>query len=240
MRHPRSTDETLELATLYTLGALPPEPAAAFEAHLAEGCPACEGEVKAFAVVVGQLGHIVTPQRPRAEVRSRLLARLRSDAGPDAQRGERSEATASPAHPDWTIVRATEGVWEPWGMAGLLVKRLFRDPTAQRFTALVRMAAGARYPSHRHTDTEELYLLEGDLAVGGQSLRAGDYCAATAGTVHGSSYSEQGCRFLLMASERDEVIEGERTAAPHTDGRCHRQAVPRQVQHLFPLSRREG
>ena len=33
-------------------------------------------------------------------------------------------------------------------------------------------------------------MLEGDLAVEGQVLHTGDYCAAIAGTIHASTYSQ--------------------------------------------------
>jgi ChrR Cupin-like domain len=75
--------------------------------------------------------------------------------------------------------------------------------------SLVRMDGGIRYPPDRHTDTEELYLLEGDLAVEQQVLLAGDYCAAIAGTMHGSMYSQDGCTFILIASEPERLSEAQ-------------------------------
>src|SRR5262245_60778175 len=84
----------------------------------------------------------------------------------------------------------TSAGWKP-GNAGHLhrMERMdqFRDQATGRFTELVRMDRGIRYPPHRHTDTEELNLLEGDLAVERQVLRAGDYCAVIVGTIHGST-----------------------------------------------------
>ncbi len=193
MRHQQPTDEALELAALYALGVLDPAETLRFESHLAEGCEVCDGEVKAFTAVVGHLGYASLEEAPPPAMRSRVFARVRVEAGSDR---------------DWTIVRSTEGEWVAPGPEGLLVKRLAYDPVEQRFTALGRMEGGARYPSHRHADTEELYLLDGDLSVGGHPMRAGDYCAAASGTVHGSVFSAGGCTFLLSASERDEVAEG--------------------------------
>ena len=216
MIHQQPTEEVREQAALYTLGVLRSEEAAAFEAHLAEGCHTCEREVKAFAGVVGHLGHAVSPVRPRPGVRDRLLARLQAQAGGDAMTGDLSQAGAALAHPDWTVVRSAEGEWEASGASGLVVKRLFQDPAEQRFMALVRMEAGVYYPSHRHADTEELYMLEGDLTVEGLVLRGGDYCAAVAGTVHGVTHSDGGCTFLLLASERDEIVEESGTGAVQT------------------------
>ena len=199
MRHPQRTSEVVELAALYALGVLDPEEAAAFEAHLAEGCRTCEEEVKTFGAVAGHLGAAVLPETPHSAVRARLFGYLKAAA-----------------RAEWTIVRSTEGEWEPSGIEGLVTRRLFRDPDGQRFTALARMERGARYPSHRHADAEELYMVEGDLTVEGQELRAGDYCAASAGTVHGVTSSEGGCTFLLHASERDQVFQGEGAGAPQS------------------------
>jgi quercetin dioxygenase-like cupin family protein len=174
-------DAMLELASLYALGALAPQEADTFEAHLREGCRICQEALDGFAALVGPLGYAAPPARPRAEVRAQLLSRLQAETGA-------------------TIIRSTEGAWETADVKGTLVKFLFRDQATGRFTALVRMDRGSRYPPHRHTDTEELYILEGDLAVEGQVLRAGDYCAAMAGTIHSSPYSRDGCTFILMAS----------------------------------------
>ena len=202
MRHQHPTDEVLELAAQYALGALPPVEADSFEAHLAEGCGVCAEEVEAFAAVAGRLGYAATAERPRPEVRARLLARMRGETGTEA------------AQPVWTIVRASEGTWEGAGMEGVTLRRLFRDQATGRYSVLGRLAAGASYPSHRHADTEELFVLDGDLVVEGQVLRAGDYCAAMPGTVHDRSYSAGGCTFFLSASERDDVVGVSRWGGP--------------------------
>jgi len=60
--------------------------------------------------------------------------------------------------------------------------------------------------SHRHRETEELYILEGSLDVHGHHLGPGDYCAALGGSVHRSASTEHGCRFLVSASEEDELL----------------------------------
>jgi quercetin dioxygenase-like cupin family protein len=186
-------DDMLELASLYALGVLAPQEAAAFEAHLCEGCRICQKELDGFAALIGPLGYAVPPAHPRAEVCGRLLSRLQAER-------------------DSTITHSTEGVWETIDGQGILLKFLLRDQATGRFTALVRMDRGIRYPPHRHTDTEELYLLEGDLAVERQVLRAGDYCAAIAGTIHGSTYSQDSCTFILIASEPERLSEASNAA----------------------------
>ena len=197
MTHREPSDEVREQAALYALGGLDPQEAATFEAHLAEGCRTCEVEVTGFAVVTGRLGHAGSPARPRPEVRDRLFTRLRAEA----------------ARADWTIVRSAEGEWESAG-TGMSVKRLFRDQAGERMTTVVRMEGGTHYPRHRHAGFEELYLLDGDLTVEGQVLRAGDYCAAPAGTHHGVTHTDGGCTFVLHASEHDQILEEAPTGPP--------------------------
>jgi quercetin dioxygenase-like cupin family protein len=72
-------------------------------------------------------------------------------------------------------------------------------------TALVRLAPGAGYPAHAHADTEELYLLSGELHVGDIRLRAGDYCAGEPESRHVRSVSPMGCTFVVNASEDDRL-----------------------------------
>ena len=202
MRHQQPTDEVLELAAGYALGTLDPEQAASFESHLAEGCGVCDREVRAFAAVAGHLGYAALAGSPRAEVRDRLLARIQV------------QPSAEAAQPGWTIVRSTEGEWQGAGLEGLFIKRLFLDEAGQRQILLGRMAAGVRYPSHRHVGTEQLYVLDGDITVEGRVLRTGDFCGAIGGTIHDSSFSTGGCTFLLEHSTQDEVLEGSRPGSP--------------------------
>jgi anti-sigma factor ChrR (cupin superfamily) len=90
---------------------------------------------------------------------------------------------------------------------GTLAKILLRDSAGRRATSLVSMRAGSVYPGHRHRETEELYILDGALDVHGHHLGAGDYCAALGGSVHRSASSAHGCRFLVSASEEDELLD---------------------------------
>jgi quercetin dioxygenase-like cupin family protein len=197
MSHEQSTDEVRDRAILYALGVLEPADVAAFEAHLAEGCRTCVGEVQAFHVVSEELGYAAAAVRPDAEVRERLLARVR----------------AGMAEVVWTVVPTTERPWEARHLPGLEVRRLDQRAETGRFTALARMEAGLVYPGHRHVDTEELYLLAGDLSVDGHLLGPGDYCAAPPGTIHYVTATRGGCTFLLHASERDQVLESTASAA---------------------------
>jgi hypothetical protein len=67
--------------------------------------------------------------------------------------------------------------------------------------------SASRYPSQQHAAIEELFMLSGDLHVEGQVIRAGDYCRGESGSVHGETYSDSGCLFLMMASQENRVVE---------------------------------
>ncbi len=47
---------------------------------------------------------------------------------------------------------------------------------------LVRLAAGGKYPPHRHTGVEELHLLNGELWIDEIKLHPGDYHRAERGS----------------------------------------------------------
>lgn len=201
MKAPHSLDEARDYAALYTLGALRGEEARQFEAHLHAGCDVCAAEVEAFSTVAAELAHAVPPELPRPSVRTRVLERI-ARTGQDADRLVIEGAGLR-------FVRAARMAWESAGSAppsGMKMKQLFRDERRGYSTQLVRMAPGDTYPSHRHADIEELYLLEGDLTVSGVLMQAGDYCRAETGSVHSDISTRGGCLFISMSSEHDELL----------------------------------
>jgi CheY-like chemotaxis protein len=105
------------------------------------------------------------------------------------------------------IARTEDMEWRLDGASGCERKDLFVDECLQCVTSLVRMKAGARFPAHRHGGPEEVFMLGGDLVVQGQTMKEGDYCRAETASIHGESYTESGCLFLLKASQHDEIIE---------------------------------
>lgn len=187
--------ELHELAPLYALGALDPEEKQSFEEHLRTGCAACEAELRSYGDVAVALSSSVAV-KPPLELRERLLARI-------------SHAPRGPGillqHSGVLISRSQELAWQALA-PGIEVKPLYVDAVRRYNTCLVRMEAGAHYPSHRHRDIEEVFLLSGDLHVEGQVMRSGDYCRADSGTIHGETFTDSGAVFLLMASQQNEIV----------------------------------
>ena len=76
MKHAALTDEIVERAALYALGALTQIEAQAFEDHLADGCAVCRRELDEYHFAVEGLALATADVEPSPEVRSRLLASL--------------------------------------------------------------------------------------------------------------------------------------------------------------------
>ena len=105
-----------------------------------------------------------------------------------------------------SIVRSQEGDWEELAVPGVFVKQLDVDRERRMVTMLVRMEPGTSYPRHLHAGSEGCFVLEGELKVGGEILRAGDYQRAGTGSTHDIQSTETGCLLLITSSEDDELL----------------------------------
>lgn len=106
----------------------------------------------------------------------------------------------------FTFIPAAEGVWreiEP----GVKAKVLSLDLVSRRVTTLLRIAPGTSYAPHRHTEAEELFVLEGGCLCGGRELKVGDYHRAEAGTEHHDTSSDDGCVLLVISSPQNEMLQ---------------------------------
>ncbi len=208
-RHQHRSNKTCEWAALAALGALNPEESAAYQEHLADGCLVCEGDVRSFEEAAGQLGFAAAAAAPSADLRARLLQRIQAET---EQPGANAEPARGPERAilfdegGLLIARSTEMDWEAAPLPGISSRVLFNDPKRQYTTQLVRMEPNTTYPSHRHSEVEELYLLEGDLLVEGQTMRPGDYCRAEPDSIHGQVGTKSGALFLVLSSQQDEVL----------------------------------
>ncbi|HEY8559512.1 MAG TPA: cupin domain-containing protein [Pyrinomonadaceae bacterium] len=90
---------------------------------------------------------------------------------------------------------------------GVYIKTLmFDDETRRSPTILLKFEAGARYPLHAHPAGEEIFVLEGDLHLGKDHLRAGDYFYTAPGNVH-AVRSDEGCVVFLKAPQATELVK---------------------------------
>ncbi|MBK9375097.1 MAG: cupin domain-containing protein [Holophagales bacterium] len=115
------------------------------------------------------------------------------------------------------LVRSRAVDWKPLdepGVTGVSVKVLRFDEAEKRApTILLRFDPGASYPVHSHPGGEEIFVLEGDVRLGKDSLQAGDYIYTAPHNVHGVR-SEGGCVLLVSVPEEVEILRGEVPAPP--------------------------
>lgn len=187
---------------LYAAGAIPEEDAP--EA-------ARDDAAQEFGEVIDLLAGGITPIPPPHRVRAALLEKTEHPAGlsngTPPSRQVWKDWTDDAARRDTFVLRREDGTWEAAGVPGVSVRRLFVDRGRNQMTALIRMAAGASYPSHHHAGAEECLVLEGDLWVGDMLLEAGDYQRMPPGSRHGVQSTRGGCLLLITSSLTDEIDE---------------------------------
>lgn len=180
----------IERAAAFAIGALPPQELRAVETHI-ETCLICQDEVGSLRRVVTSL-----PSWPAdilhapSSLWDRLAARVADEA-------ITLPLAASPM--------LDETVWEPVA-AGISCKLLALDTATERVSMLVRLDPGSEYPPHVHADTEELYLLDGELWINERRLIPGDYHWAEPDTADRHVSSQTGCTCVLITSMRDRLI----------------------------------
>lgn len=188
-------------ATLYALGELDADDRAFFERHLDAGCAECQSELRIFARIMARLGVEISSGYPKS-VGERFL-----------QEKHQVQTTIQMEYPGVLLQKAglliTRSAGVPWNAApipGVQSKSLFVDSERKYSTSLVRLAAKTVYPSHRHNDIEEVFVLEGDLVVEGVHMVSGDFCRSEPGSIHGATTTEFGALLLVSASQQDEIL----------------------------------
>ena len=100
--------------------------------------------------------------------------------------------------PGTRTLRAAEGDWRALG-PGVGIKLLRRDDGSGNMTAFIRMLPGSSLASHVHTQSEECFLVEGEIFIGDHRLSAADMHVAAAGTAHAAITSPMGALLLVRA-----------------------------------------
>lgn len=204
MKHTVVEDELDERASLYALGALSQHEARAFEEHLAEGCEACEDELRSFEEVAGALAFAAPAVAPPAGARAKLAERLAED-GAARKSAKIFEALGDR---EFLIVREDDGSWQEV-FEGIFIKPLFVDRGRGTMTSLYKFLPGAEIPSHPHSGVEECYVLAGDFEAGnGEVLGPGDYTCAPAGSVHQTTRTKNGALVLIIQQASREMLAG--------------------------------
>lgn len=200
-----------DLAPLYALGVLSEAERDWVEAQCHQE-PELALEVKAFEDAVTALAYAAPLHAPVRDLKGQLFDRI--GVAPPA-----SDAAGLPSVPSlglddavdsdmaaFSAVQAKDLSWQPHSVPGVEVAILHIDAVQRRVVGLLRAQPGLRYPLHRHADTEEIFMLQGDLRVGDTVYGPGDYLRSEPGSCHGPT-SEQGCQFFFRTSLDDEFLE---------------------------------
>jgi anti-sigma factor RsiW len=174
----------------YVMQALPPDEAAAVEAHIAS-CSQCRLELEGLRPVADSF--VLWPSdvlRPTTSLRDRLARRIADETADDFM-------VPPPAGRQWD-----EPAWQEVA-PGIFCKLMATDAKAHRVSMLVRLLPGVEYPPHTHAGLEELFLLDGELWINERKLYPGDYNRAEAGSGDKRVWSETGCTCVLITSTRD-------------------------------------
>lgn len=186
--HPIGNPE--ERAALFVAGGLVGEELRAYEEHLQMGCGACARELSAWNTVIPALESLRATRVPSVQLKHRVLAAVDALLEP---------ANAQKALDQLLIRRTDEGEWKELGYPGITMRMLHVDKQRGCYTALVRMAEGATFPPHRHLGAEECLVLQGDLKVGDDILKAGDYLRSPPSYLQPEQSSPSGCLLMLMS-----------------------------------------
>jgi quercetin dioxygenase-like cupin family protein len=141
------------------------------------------------AELCDMLHDALTPDAPDPVADQRLKRRLLQTLA--------REATAS----HLTVPPGDEG-WRAFA-PGIQMKLLHRDGLTAAY--LLRMAAGATIPPHRHPQDEECVVLEGQLRIGSLQVPCGGFHLARRGALHESVQAPAGALIYLRGALPDEA-----------------------------------
>ena len=190
--------EPTELAALYLTGAMTDDERVAFEAHIADGCPVCDAELRSLDDVAAALVHAVEPVSPSIMAQVETMARANESLGElSPQQAEGLAGLVGVVAANIEEIRSAARYWEPVVTAGVAWRRLTIDNDRGRITALVRMEPGATFASHWHDQDEQCVVLHGDLDIGECRLRAGEYHYWKAGERQPLQTTAEGCLLLV-------------------------------------------
>ncbi len=211
-----------DTAHSFVLGILSAVEDQGFREHLLEGCGSCGRELEESRALVADLD-VARVQRAGATGASVLPRALRAkalaDLGPRPARktpfsslfGEEQrprEKLRLPSNlPGVSLVLDSEEGWVETQVPGVSFKTLFEDRERRFATALVRMAPGSSYPSHRHAGIEECYVISGDVSLGDHTFGGGDYLVSQVGSIHPPHETDGGCVLLIVSSQDDQLLE---------------------------------
>ena len=102
--------------------------------------------------------------------------------------------------------KGNERRWTLTSQDGVEISVLRAEESGDGATSLLRLRAQARFPMHDHPGGEELFVVRGEVEVGGMVLSEGDFLWTQAGTAH-SLLARTDCVLLVMAPKGIRYVE---------------------------------
>jgi len=107
---------------------------------------------------------------------------------------------------DVTYGSLSDAAWIGTGTPGLDYAGLRQHANGEGGTIFLRFAAGVIGAEHLHPEGEELYVVSGDITVGGRRLKPGDYVYTPSGASHEAvAHSDS---ILLLSFPKPPVFPG--------------------------------
>lgn len=194
-----------DLAPLYALDLLDLEERLWVEAQIVE-CPDLAEELASYQAGVAAIPYSAPLVPMAADLKDRLFDRLGLDPPASGADLQPQTPLAAPSEPEKFAIRSGDLHWKPHRIEGVECALLFLDEVNRMRSMLVKAAAGVVYPLHQHCGIEELYMLEGELIIDGQTYLAGDYIRSHPNSIHAPS-TITGCKFLIRACIDDNYEE---------------------------------
>jgi anti-sigma-K factor RskA len=154
LKHDTVTDEIQETAALRSLGALDSQEADAFDAHLREGCPVCEAELRRYEDVAREIGLSAPEVQPPLYLKDLLLARLEREGRPAAEAPPL--APVPPAEPSPAPGPSPAPEPSPARVISMPAGRGWRDYAGWAAAAAMALAAALSFYYYRQAEQTRL------------------------------------------------------------------------------------
>lgn len=197
------TEQQQEQAALYALGALAAEEQQSFVAEMRAN-PELSELLRSLQQALDKVLLAGPAATPPPELKTKVLARIQGQVASQPRPVQQSSASALMG---LRFLPGTEAAgWKQLPVPGAWIKLLSFEPSRGYAVLLGKLEPGVRYPAHTNAGPEDFYILTGDLQVGEQTLRGGDFHHADAGSVHGENYSVEGCTLLAVLTVDDPLV----------------------------------
>jgi anti-sigma factor ChrR (cupin superfamily) len=193
------------LAALQALDTLDESERSALAEKL-QASPELQNELAAFETAISAIAYTAPAVPVAPDLKNRLLQRI-AELPTTAESVNAQPIVTSPTenNPPSLIVRSRDVKWRPYSVPGISIGQLYFDKKKRQITCLMRLEPGVTFPLHRHADSEEVFVLEGDLTVEGEVCYQGDYIRSVPGSTH-SPVTEGGCLLLIKSSTNNEML----------------------------------